>query len=321
MKKTIVGILVSIIAIYILISKTDLSELTKLKDISYIYLLPFILFSTIGQVVFSFRWFLLLGRRVSFKNALFSYMIGAGGNMILPARGGDIFRTFYVKKESNVSLPFSFSRLFLEKVIDLISIVMIGIIAFFYLGMDRSGNVAIFTISFIIIAGMIISLVVIRFHTVWLIDMLKKVSVFFKKGTEFHNHIETHIIDLAEFLSIRSFLYPFLLTMSLWPIIYAFNYISIQHFINIDLSYPQIIFLIFCGAMGVAVPSAPSGIGVFHASIVGGFILMKKSPAEGLMYATILHLTQFILLTIIAICFYLYWSIKQRKVKSVYGNH
>jgi len=322
MMKLFTGILISIIAVYLLASKIDISEFSRLGTVNYFYLLPFILLYSTSTIFYTFRWYLLLGKKATFKDSLFSYQIGSGGNMVLPARGGDFFRIYFIKKKSSLSYPLVMSRLFIEKVIDLVFVVILGLVAFFLLdsGADTTQTIFIFSFSIFTITCILLVLLVVRFKTIILINFLKQIASYLKKENEFHYKLEHHILDIAEFLSFQSFFKPFLITITLWLFFYTGGYLCIAYLLGIEINYLQALFLIFLGAMGVAIPSAPSGIGVFHASIVSGFVIMGKTASQGLVYATILHLSQFILLSTVSLVFYLVW-VFSAKNEAIHGSN
>ena len=58
-------------------------------------------------------------------------------------------------------------------------------------------------------------------------------------------------------------------------------------------------------------PAAPSGVGTFHASVVSAFIFMNRSPAEGLLVATAIHLLFFVAYVVPATIFYSRWRHSQ----------
>ena len=82
--------------------------------------------------------------------------------------------------------------------------------------------------------------------------------------------------------------------------------------LQIDMSLAEMVFIIFLGSMSFAVPSAPSAIGVYHASIVSGFMILKKSSQVGLMFATYMHLFIFTTVSISGLVFYVYWVYRRR---------
>ncbi len=318
MKKLFIGILVSVLFVGIIALKFDFrAEFSKIGDkISYIYLIPITLTQLIGLVIFSFRWRLLLEKKINAKHAISSSFIGYAANMVLPARGGDLFRVFYCRSETDIQYFHLLSKLFIEKVIDFIFVIMTGIIAFFFIGLNNPNqqNYTVFTVSGLIIVGILFSLYLIRFQNEFIQLVSTKIFTLAKKENFYKEHIEAHLIDLKDFLQIKKFIYPVILTTISW-----FFYFSNYYFVNVmlggNLSEVEIVFLLFCGAMSLALPSAPSGIGVFHASIISGFLLIGKDSSYGLLYATALHLLSFVNITFSGLIFYIYWTYRRRHGK------
>ena len=125
------------------------------------------------------------------------------------------------------------------------------------------------------------------------------------------NHIDIHIEEMGEFLKIKNFIKPLGVSLIIW-VCYFSTYTLAKDMLSIQINPLEIGFILFCGAMSLAVPSAPSGVGVFHASIISAFLVIGKDPNEGLVYATLLHLISFFALTSSGLLFYLFWVYKRR---------
>lgn len=319
MKKLFIGIFVSIIFIYFIGTKYDFQkEFSKFGDkISIAYLIPITVTQLIGLVIFSFRWRLLIEKKINLKHAISSSFIGYAANMVLPARGGDLFRVFYCRSETDVQYFHLLSKLFIEKVIDFIFVILAGVIAFFIIGLNRpeQQSYAVFTVSGIIVLGILFSLYLIRFQNEFIQIVSTKLFKLVGKETFYKDHIEVHLADLKDFLQVKKFIYPMIFTIISWCFYFA-NYYYVNVMLGGELTYAEIMFLLFCGAMSLALPSAPSGIGVFHASIISGFILIGKDSNYGLLYATALHLISFVNITVTGLIFYLYWTYRRRHGKS-----
>ena len=318
MKKLLIGILISILFVGMIALKFDFkAEFSKIGDkISYIYLIPIVFMQLTGLIFFSIRWRLLLEKKINLKHAISSSFIGYAANMVLPARGGDLFRVFYCRSETDVQYFNLLSKLFIEKVIDFIFVILVGIISFFIIGYNRpeQQNYAVFLFSGIIILGILFSLYLIRFQNEFIQTICKKLFILIKKETFYTSHIESHLIDLKDFLQIKKFISPVILTSLSW-MFYFLNYYFVNSMLGGNLTPVEIVFLLFCGAMSLALPSAPSGIGVFHASIISGFLLLGRDSSYGLLYATALHLLSFIIITLSGLIFYLYWTYRRRHGK------
>ncbi|EMO92000.1 lysylphosphatidylglycerol synthase transmembrane domain-containing protein [Leptospira interrogans] len=314
MKRILFGSLVSVFALGFLFSKLDLSEFSKIQERwEPIYLIPFVISSAWGIVLFSWRWYLLMEKQVSFRYALLSSFIGVGANMFLPARGGDIFRLYFCKKESSLQYPTLVTALFIEKVLDFSFIFSAGICALIFLGIKDESSNSFLIISSLVIVGIFLGLIAVRFLNNTIIEIFAWIAGLFGKKEWFLHKLAHYIRDLGNFLVFKKFIFPAFLTAFTWLIGYAFSYGILLKLVDIDISYTGIVLIMFAGAVGVMVPSAPSGAGVFHASVTSSFVLMGRKASEGLFYATTVHLAQFIFQSIFAIVLYLYWIVDRRK--------
>ncbi|MBW0432216.1 lysylphosphatidylglycerol synthase transmembrane domain-containing protein [Leptospira yasudae] len=314
MKRILLGVIVSVVALGFLFSKLDLSEFARIQERwEPFYLIPFCISSIWGLILFSWRWHLLMGKQIRFRYALLSSFIGVGANMFLPARGGDIFRLYFCKKESDLQYPTLVTALFIEKVLDFSFIFSAGICALMFLGIKDESSDTFFIISSLVIAGIFLGLIAVRFLNETIINVLAWIAGLAGKKDWFLHKLAHYIRDLGNFLVLKRFIVPAILTALTWLIGYALSYGILLKLVGIPMSYPGIVFIMFAGAVGVMVPSAPSGAGVFHASVTSSFVLMGRKASEGLFYATTVHLAQFVLQSVFAVILYLYWIVDRRK--------
>lgn len=152
-----------------------------------------------------------------------------------------------------------------------------------------------------------------RFLNETIVLVFAWVAGLFGKKEWFNHKLAHYVRDLGNFLVLKRFILPAFLTALTWLIGYALSYGILLKLVGIPMSYPEIILIMFAGAVGVMVPSAPSGAGVFHASVTSSFVLMGKKASEGLFYATTVHLAQFILQSVFAVILYLYWIVDRKK--------
>jgi uncharacterized protein (TIRG00374 family) len=322
MKKMVIGILISFVFIALIAYKFDYSQFAEIwTKIDYALLVPAFGLQILGVLFASVRWYYLVEKELNWKHSISSSFIGYGANMVLPARGGDVFRIFYCRNESNLKSLNLLSKLFLEKIIDFILVIILGVICFGILNMYKpstTGTFAVFTVSSLIVLGIIFVLYILRFQSELLLKVLNLIGEKFQKKNFLENHVNPHIKDLREFLKVKNFIKPLFYSILMW-ICYIFVHLTSAKMLSLDINLLDIGFLVFCGAMSLALPSAPSGIGVYHASIISGFLLLGKRSEQGLQYATVQHLVTFVCLSITGLIFYLYWTYRRRhsKVKPV----
>lgn len=320
MKKMLIGLLISFIFIGLIAYKFDYSQFAEIwTKIDYSLILPAFAIQILGVFLASVRWYYLVEKGINLKHSISSSFIGYGANMVLPARGGDLFRIYYCRSESTLKSLNLLSKLFLEKIIDFILVIILGIICFGIINWEKpstNGTFAVFTVSGIIVLGVFIVLYVLRYQNEFLLSTLRTIAGKFNKLEFLEHHISPHILDLSEFLKVKNFIKPLFYSALMW-ICYILVHYNSARMLSIEINFLDIGFLVFCGAMSLALPSAPSGVGVYHASIISGFLLLGKSSEAGLQFATVQHLVSFVCLSLSGLVFYLYWTYKRRYAKAV----
>ncbi|TGK04991.1 UPF0104 family protein [Leptospira semungkisensis] len=314
MKKLILGFAISALSLGFLFWNLDLSGFQTILDRwQPIYLLPFFIAIIWGLLLFSWRWYLLLHKKVSFKISLLSAYIGVGANQFLPARGGDLFRLYLCRQGTDIGYGSLVSGIFLEKVLDFSFIFCAGLGALSVLGVNQTDTKILFPLLGII--GIFSALAIVRFFHPKLVLLGEFLFSKIGKREFFRDKLAAQVTELGSFLTFRNISTYGFLTGATWLFGYAIHYTLLQYLVGIHLSPLETIFIMFCGAVGVMVPSAPSGAGVYHASITSGFVLLGRDSSEGLVYATTVHLGQMISLGILTAILYVYWSFSGQEKK------
>ncbi|MCU0825086.1 MAG: flippase-like domain-containing protein [Leptospira sp.] len=314
MKKWLVGVLISGIAVYFLSRNFNINEFERLNGKINWYIVPLLFLSNLWAFVpFSIRWYYLLEKKISFRQSLTTSMIGVGLNMILPARGGDVVRLLMNKKDSELPLTHLFSRIFLEKVMDLAAVVLLGAIALFTMGLGQTKNLSLLFVSTAVIISMFVGLMIIKYALEPLRNLFHFLFGLIQKKSLYEQKFDHHLIEFSNFLKGDKLTIPLLYSIPTWVFGYAVSYYLAGVLIGMPIRFPETLLFMFLGGLGVAIPSAPSGIGVFHAALISGFLILGRDPGEGLVYATVVHLSQFIITTSFAAVAYLDWKTFQKK--------
>lgn len=318
MRKLIFGIIVSGIAIYFLQKNFDISEFQRLEGKVNWWIFPLLILSNLWAFIpFSIRWYHLLEKKITINQSFSTAIIGVGLNMVLPARGGDLVRLLMNKRDSDLPLTHLLSRIFLEKVMDLGAVVVIGAAALFYMGLGQSKNLSLLLISSLVIIGMLVGLILVKYFLSLLRSIALKIFSIVGKQSLYETKLDHHLVEFSEFLQGDKLIKPLAYSLPIWVFGYAISYYLAGLLIGMPIRFPEALLFMFLGGMGVAIPSAPSGIGVFHAAIISGFIILGRDPGEGLVYATVVHLSQFLITTILACFAYFFWRLAHRKTENV----
>jgi uncharacterized protein (TIRG00374 family) len=250
-------------------------------------------------LAFSLRWYLFLGRRVGFTGALFATTVGLGGNMVIPARGGDVLRVVLSVRQGGISAHAAISSLMLEKAIDLIFVATIGLLGIALHAAEVGNPAALTTASLTALAVVGVALA-----GLWiarrgkLISVVKRAFRVMRIGPSIYRHAYRVLDRLASALQAQAVILPAVVSSLLWCGLYPLSYILIARMVGIPIGYFESLILVFVGALGLGLPAAPSGLGTFHASILSGFMLLGRDSTEGFVVAVAIHATFFVVLLV-----------------------
>jgi uncharacterized membrane protein YbhN (UPF0104 family) len=282
-------------------------------DMSSRRLMGFVLMAFLIVWIYGYRWNLLLDGRLSGKSYLIASLLCIGGNMFLPARGGDLLRVHYSHIEGHISHAVALSRLIIEKIIDLITIIMAGALAVFLLSRSKEGvNNYLIDAAMVTVAVTVLGVISIKYFSDLLLKCMRRVLRFIKKSESLERHI-THLIkDAAQRLTFSLTVRPGVLTLAMWLAVYAPSYMLIAHMVGVSLDYREALVVLFAAALGLMIPAAPSGIGTFHASVVSAFLFLGRPATEGLLVGTAIHLLYLIVYALPAAVMYGSWHFKRK---------
>jgi conserved hypothetical protein len=136
--RTIISILVplAIIAVFVSINGSQLSKVPGLIAGADLWLVAvaFVIFYA-GFPLRGLRWAMLLrgtGIRVSVRDSTEIIFLSWLVNCVVPAKLGDVYRAYLLKINSTASLSRTFGTVFIERILDLFAIAVLGIAAGFW---------------------------------------------------------------------------------------------------------------------------------------------------------------------------------------------
>jgi uncharacterized protein (TIRG00374 family) len=278
---------------------------------------PLFLFAIMAFVIiliYGYRWRLLLDRQIQHKTSFIASTLCLGGNMFLPVRGGDLLRVHYSHIMTKIPHAKMLSRLFIEKVIDLVTIAAVGVFASVFLNQPSistsSSILEIFTLTSL--TAVLFAVILVKYFDD---SILRWLHPFFKligKTAFLERHIAHLVRDASRRLTLSAMLLPGILTLLMWLSVYAPSYILVARLVGVTINYQESLTVLFAGALGLMLPAAPSGVGTFHASVVSAFLLLGRSSAEGLLVGTAIHFLFFIAYALPAAILYGRWRLDRK---------
>jgi hypothetical protein len=226
-------------------------------------------------------------------------MVGYFANLLVP-RMGEVTRCAILKKTDNIPIPASLGNVISERILDLMILILIIVSTiviefstlkdFIYDQFDaayRSFNLQSFLIGF----GLI--LLIFGIGGVFIIQKksyIKSLGVY-KKIRPFAFEL---IGGLNSILKIKEKFKFFASTVIIWILYYSMSYIMVFSFPGTSgLGLAAGLSILMAGGLGMTAP-VQGGIGTYHAFVSGVLLLYGISKEDGVLFATLLHTSQFI---------------------------
>jgi len=120
------GLAISLAALALAFLKIDLRQVGQsLAQADYLYLLPALLFTLLYLLARSVRWRLLLGPQVSLARCFWVTTVGYLVSNVLPFRLGDPARAVVIGRGGRVSTAAALSTVVVERVLDMLMVVLL----------------------------------------------------------------------------------------------------------------------------------------------------------------------------------------------------
>lgn len=324
------SVLVGGFFLWLALRNIDLAELWQYVQLmNYGWLLPYFVVA-VGSFWFrSQRWGLLLEKDrpgISGVNLFTGVMLGYTVNYAVP-RLGELSRTVFVAKKEELSTGSVLGTVVLERVIDMLAMLLLLIFALFFVIADRSTMDALFgpqayailneLRSPLILTFLGISFLVSLFLAwkalVWILQKrrqdldaglqsagLKKILYTFTDGLTAIRHLH----KWPHFL-IYTFLMWFCYGLLTYIPFYAFDLVS-----KYGLGLTEAFSVMILSTIGVSLPS-PGGIGTYHWFVKQSLLVLYAVPAiSGLAYAFVTHAGMMFTVLLVTAFIWLYSMIR-----------
>ncbi len=306
-----IGIIISILCLYFVFRDIDFHKVFQtLHSVNYIYLILSIILQ-IGIVwLRAERWKYLLApiKQLTFRHLLPATMIGFMANNVLPARAGEFIRAYVIGKKENISKTSAFVTIILERICDMITMLVFLIIILLFVKFPQSTSGLISPVllkrvgalSTVFVLGLITFLALLKEFPEKTTSVIR---TLLKPFPESLAHKTLHLLKSfrmgLQVLKTGTHLF-FLVFWSLtvWLSAVTAAWLILQAF-DLDLSFLAAMFITVMIAFSVAIPSSPGYIGPFHAAIKTSILFFlpdfDESAAAGI--AIIFHLASIVPIT------------------------
>lgn len=235
----------------------------------------------------------MLLAKCSVATALKAIIICIGYNNVLPAKAGDILKIVFLKKRCTCEYSEIVTLVFWERFFDVLALLTVALIVNFSSTPIFSYELVLS--STILVVGIIILL---RLNS----------SLFHKLYSKIPFPLLSNSLHDLHKYGIDEVRLPWILraagiTTCIWTI-YAGTFIyCLLYIADFSLSLQQCLTVFVVSALGMALPSAPGGLGVFEAATVMALSWYGIAHEQALGIALFIHAIHFIPVTLVAFGF------------------
>ncbi len=269
--RTIVSILVPIVIIAVFVGLNG-EQLRKVPELilranPLLALVAFVVFYA-GFPIRGYRWAYLLrgtGFRIGVRDATEIIFLSWLVNCVVPAKLGDVYRAYLLKINSAVSLSRTFGTVFIERILDLFAIAVLGLAAGFW--SFRSGMSAEIQVVVAIGVGVVIllaaGLLTMRNFGRRILDRLPVPPGI----VELYDRFEEGVFGS---IGVRHLPRLSLVTGLVWATESLRLYFVVEAlgFRDVSLGLSGAVFVALIGSLLTAVPLSPAGLGIVEAGLV-----------------------------------------------------
>jgi uncharacterized protein (TIRG00374 family) len=290
-RRTILSIVVplAIIGFFLYLNRERLAAVPELilQANPALVLLAFIVFY-LGFPLRGYRWARLLretGFVIGLKNSVEILYISWFVNCVVPAKLGDVYRAYLLKMNSPASLSRTFGTVFIERILDIFAIAILGLAAGFW--SFRSGLPEAVRLLFIV------GIVVVVVAAIGLFTMRN-----FGRRILVRLPLPSQVLELYErfeegvFGAVGLRHLPILATLTglIWMTEGMRLYLVILAlgFDDVSLGLSGAIFVALIGSLLTAIPLSPAGLGFAQAGVIGVLTVVYGVPLAEATAITIL---------------------------------
>lgn len=293
-KRWLPGVLISLVALFVVFRFVNWEELSGAWATAAqpLNILAAVTISVLSVCIRALLWKTLLKGKTTFKNSFFIINIGYLLNNLFPLRAGEIGRAVFMGRSSGLGPFHVLSTIVLERAFDLMAaaILLLSTLPLAF-GQDWMRPVA--TITLLIVFAALVVLYLMARYSSWVHDLVLKLGGRWAIVEKYVvPQIDALLDGLSALTSLRSFLTALLwvvVSWGLWQVIYYIMLIAIAP----GAPFWWAVFMDAVLALGMAVPSAPAGLGVYEASVVAALSLLGISASTALAFAIVMHFLQF----------------------------
>jgi uncharacterized protein (TIRG00374 family) len=289
--RTILSIAVplAIIAFFLYLNRERLAAVPALilRVNPALVLLAFIVFY-LGFPLRGYRWQRLLretGFVIGVRNSVEILYISWFVNCVVPAKLGDVYRAYLLKMNSTASLSRTFGTVFIERILDIFAIAILGLAAGLWSFRDGMPSAIrlVFIVGIVVVVVAAVGLFTMRNFGRRILDRLPLPA----RVLELYDRFEEGVFGA---MGLRHLPILAFVTGLIWMTEGLRLYIVVQAFAfpDVELGISGAVFVALIGSLLTAIPLSPAGLGFAQAGVIGVLTVAYGVPLPEATAITIL---------------------------------
>jgi hypothetical protein len=271
--RTILSIAVPIVIILIAayLNRSVLADVPRyVAEANPLFVLAAFLVYYLGFPLRGYRWKTLLrgaGYRISSRDATEILFLSWLVNCVVPAKLGDVYRAYLLKLNSSVSATRTLGTVFIERILDLFAIAVLGLAAGYWRFHDKLGELS-WTMQFIFALG-VAMVVILAVMLIVMRSFGRRVIAALplpQRATLLYERFEEGVFNSV---GIKGLPGLGLLTVCIWAteaMRLGFVILALG-FPGLNLGISGILFVALIGSLLTAVPLTPAGLGAVEGGV------------------------------------------------------
>ena len=289
--RTILSIVVplAIIGFFLYLNRDRLVQVPQLilKANPALVLLAFVVFY-LGFPLRGYRWKRLLqgtGFAIDVRNSMEILYLSWFVNCVVPAKLGDVYRAYLLKMNSPASLSRTFGTVFIERILDIFAIAILGLAAGFWSfrnGLPPAIRL-VFVVGIVVVVIAAVGLFTLRNFGRRILDRLPLAPRFIGLYERFEEGVFGGVgVRHLPILAILTGLIWMTEALRLYIVVLALG------FPDVELGLSGAVFVALIGSLLTAIPLSPAGLGFAQAGVIGVLTVAYGIPLAEATAITIL---------------------------------
>jgi len=286
--KRLILLAITALFLYLVLRKVELGRLwQELSKLSWPLLIPTVAVYLAGFIPRAQKWRIILGRikPVGLGGALGYTFVGCAGNALLPARLGELVRAFICGRREDMPATAVLSTILLERVLELLSLLILLCAAVGYTGRDEVYHLAL--VGLALCLGLMAGLFLLQRHPGWLLRLAGLIPWPGLKAKA-EGWLSTFVQGLAVVTS------PARLAgiIALGWVVYLIEggaYWLLAQALGLGVTYPQTLFVLCFIFVGMTIPSTVGNIGPLQYFCMLGLSYFGVDSTSALIYSVFIN--------------------------------